>query len=180
MIRINLLRSSRSMDARPVAPPYRAAWFGVASVLGAALIAGLATWSVSAETARLDREAGVLEDEIETMRLGAREAAELQTRKKELTEKLAARVQESAARSAPVRVLAAVGDSAPEDVLLTGIHLRGTQFEIEGRARSLEAVTEFAERIHVAGVLSAPVEIVSTSAETRERSTFVRFSLRLD
>ena len=137
MIRINLLRSSRSIEARPVAPPYRAAWFGVASVLGAALIAGLATWSVSADTARLDREAGVLEDELETMRLGAREAAELQTRKKELTEKLAARVQESAARSAPVRVLAAVGDSVPEDVLLTGIRLRGTQFEIEGRARSL-------------------------------------------
>lgn len=180
MIRINLLRSSRSIEARTDASPYRAAWLGIASVLGAALIAGLATWSVSADTARLDREAGVLEDELETLRLGARETAELQTRKKELTEKLAAEIQQSAARSAPVRVLAAVGDSVPEDVLLTGIRQRGTQFEIEGRARSLGAVTEFAERIHVAGVLTTPVEIVSTSAETRERSTFVRFSLRLD
>ena len=180
MIRINLVRSSRSLEARAVVPQHRAAWSGVASVLGAALICGIATWSVSADTARLDREAVVLEHELETMRRGAREAADLQGRKKELTEMLAARVRETAARAAPVRVLAAVGDSVPEDVLLTGIQQRGTHFEIEGRARSLDAVTEFAERIHVAGVLTAPVEIVSTSAETRERSTFVRFSLRLD
>ena len=79
-----------------------------------------------------------------------------------------------------MRVLAAVGQSVPAGVWLTSIHQRGTQLEIDGRALSLQAMTEFAGRIQLAGVLTTPVEILSTSAETRERSTFVRFSLRLD
>jgi Tfp pilus assembly protein PilN len=180
MIRINLLVPAGRGDARSREPRPRAVWLGFTSIAAAALVSGLAWWSVRADATRLDRGAVVLEGELATVRAAAREAEALLSRKQALADRLTTIAKDSAARSAPVRVLAAVGESVPDDISLTAIRQRGSQFEIDGRAASLASVMEFAERIHVAGVLTTPVEIVSTSAETRERTTFVRFSLRLD
>ncbi|HEX7778916.1 MAG TPA: PilN domain-containing protein, partial [Vicinamibacterales bacterium] len=81
---------------------------------------------------------------------------------------------------APVRRLAAIGRGVPRDVWLTAVRQRVSQIEVDGRAASLASVTEFSERIQLAGVLTTPVDILSTSAESRAGTTLVRFSLRLD
>ena len=180
MIRVNLLGPAGRGEARSGGARPRVAWIGATSIVTAVLASGLAWWSIRADATHLESEAVLLETEMAAVRGTAREVGDLLARKKRATDQLGTIAKDWSARTAPVRVLAAVGESVPDEVWLTGIRQRGSQFEIDGRAASLSAVTEFAERIHVAGVLTTPVEIVSTSAETRERPAFVRFSLRLD
>jgi Tfp pilus assembly protein PilN len=179
MIRVNLLEPGRSSLAGVRVRRPQAAAIGLASFL-AAIVAGAMWWSARTDAARVDREIAVVDAELERLRTAAREADVALTRKKELAARLAALTGEQAARVAPVRRLAAIGRSVPQDVWLTAVRLRGSQVEIDGRAASLPAVTTFAERIHEAGVLTTPVDILSTSAESREGTALVRFSLRLD
>jgi Tfp pilus assembly protein PilN len=155
-------------------------WIGVASLAVATLGCAAAWWSVRADAARLDREITLAEAELGGLRAVAREAAGVQARRDELAGVLAAIAGEQAARVAPVRRLAAIGRSVPRDVWLSAVRQRGSQIEVDGRAASLASVTEFSERIQLAGVLTTPVYILSTSAESREGTTLVRFSLRLD
>jgi Tfp pilus assembly protein PilN len=180
MIRVNLLGPGRSRvtTARRRSP--RTAWIGIASFAIATVASGIAWWSVRADAARLDHEIAVVQTELERLRATAREAAGVEARRKDLAGALTVLAAEDAARFAPVRRLAAIGQSVPRDVWLTVVRQRGSQIEVDGRAASLAAVTEFAERIQHAGVLTTPVDILSTSAEIREGSTLVRFSLRLD
>jgi Tfp pilus assembly protein PilN len=180
MIRVNLLEPGRSSVAGVGGRRPRAAGIGLASFLVAFVASGAMWWPVRTDTARLEREIAVVDAELGRLRTTAREADAALTRKKELAARLAALTGEHAARSAPVRRLAAIGRSVPQDVWLTAVRLRGSQVEIDGRAASLPAVTKFAERIQQAGVMTTPVDILSTSAESREGTTLVRFSLRMD
>jgi Tfp pilus assembly protein PilN len=180
MIRVNLLEPGRSSLAGVRIRRPRAAAIGLAAFLAALVAIGAIRWSDRTDAARVDREIAVVDAELVRLRTAAREADVALTRKKELAARLATLTGEPAARVAPVRRLAAIGRSVPQDVWLTAVRLHGSQVEIDGRAASLPAVTKFAERIQEAGVLTTPVDILSTSAESREGTTLVRFSLRLD
>jgi Tfp pilus assembly protein PilN len=180
MIRVNLLAAGRAGAAAARTGRPRTTWIGVASLVAAILAGGGAWWSVRTDAARLEREIAVAEAELGRLRPIAREAAGVLARKTELAATIASLSSEQAGRFAPVRRLAALGRNVPGDVWLTAVRQRGSQIEIDGRAGSVASVTEFAARIQHAGALTAPVDILSTSAETREGTTLVRFSLRLD
>ena len=180
MIRINLLGqagSGQSASQRRISSSARLGFVGLAiAALGLTQM-----WrAVRADVSGLGEHIAVAEREVAKLRAETREATALQSRKNDLTGQLARRAAEVAARTRPVRLLAAVGQSVSDEIWLTTIRQQGLRIEIDGRARSVAAVTAFAERIEVAGVLTTPVEIVSTSAESREPATLVRFSLRLD
>jgi Tfp pilus assembly protein PilN len=179
MIRVNLLAPGGGAAAARTGRR-RTTWIGVVSLVTAIVAGGGAWWSVRTDAARLDRELGIADAELGRLRPIAREAAGVLARRTELAGTIAALASEQAGRFAPARRLAALGRSVPRDVWLTGVRQRGSRIEIDGRAASVSSVTEFAARIQHAGVLTAPVEILSTSAETREGTTLVRFSLRLD
>jgi Tfp pilus assembly protein PilN len=180
MIRVNLLAPGRAGAVPARTGRRRTTWIGVASLVTAIVAAGGGWWSVRTDAARLEREIDIAEAELGRLRPIARDAAGLAARKTELAAAMAALISEQAGRFAPVRRIAALGRSVPRDVWLTAVRQRGSQIEIDGRAASVASVTEFAARIQHAGVLTAPVDILSTSAETREGTTLVRFSLRLD
>jgi Tfp pilus assembly protein PilN len=179
MIRVNLLGppdSTRAIATRPST----IAWLGLAGLAIAAL--GLAGWwrSIRADVTGLEQQIAIADREVSRLRAETRDAGDLQARKSALAAELARQAADVGARARPVRVLAAVGRSISGGIWLTGIRQQGSRMEIDGRAASVASVTAFAERIHVAGVLTTPVEIVSTSAESREPGSLVRFSLRLD
>jgi type IV pilus assembly protein PilN len=180
MIAVNLLGPARpgrgANDRRRVRTP----WMGLASVAIATISSGVAWWWVRADVTRLDREMAHIEAEAGRLQAASREADGLLARKTTLLERLTAIDREHETRLAPVRVLETVGQSLPAGVWLTSLHQRGTRLEIDGRALSLQAITDFAGRIQHAGVVTTPVEVVSTSSETRDGTTLVRFSLRLD
>ncbi len=180
MMHVNLLRPAGPGDLRGRMASRRAVWLALATLIVAVAATTMGWWSARRETRQIDQQIVLAETELEGLRAAARETTALLARRTELARHLAAAEREAAARSAPVRLLAAVGESVPDGLWFTELRQKGPQLEIDGRAHSLSVVTDFAERIHVAGVLTTPVEIVSTSAETRDGVTLVRFSLRLD
>jgi Tfp pilus assembly protein PilN len=180
VIRINLLGQAGSSQSAVHRRASSSVWLVLVGLMIAAL--GLAQmWrSVRADVSGLGEHIAAAEREVSKLRADGRDITALQLRKNDLAGQLARRAAEDAARTRPVRLLAAVGRSVSDEIWLTTIRQQGVRMEIDGRARSVAAVTAFAERIHVAGVLTTPVEIVSTSAESREPAALVRFSLRLD
>jgi Tfp pilus assembly protein PilN len=54
----------------------------------------------------------------------------------------------------------------------------GPSIQIEGRATSLTAITDFAEKLQDSTVFDRPVEIVTTTAETLDETPVVRFIVK--
>ena len=52
--------------------------------------------------------------------------------------------------------------------------------QVDGRAMSLTSVTDFAERLQNSGLFNMPVEILTTTNDTVEDTTVVKFSLKAD
>jgi hypothetical protein len=50
--------------------------------------------------------------------------------------------------------------------------------QLDGRATSLTAVTDFVERLQSSGLFDRPVEILSTSVELVDETTVLRFAVR--
>ena len=50
--------------------------------------------------------------------------------------------------------------------------------QMEGRATSLTAVTDFVDRLQAAAIFDRPVDIVTTSMETIDESSVVRFAIK--
>jgi Tfp pilus assembly protein PilN len=152
----------------------------VAAVTVAAIASAAGWWWMRSEVRRLDRAIAIVEVEAGRLREMARQSDQASTRTAELTARLASIAREHGARIAPVRLLDVVGQQVPDDLWLTGAEQRGTRLELTGRALSLTAVTDFAERLQRSGAVSAPVEVLSAGAESRGRTTVVRFSVRLN
>ncbi len=52
--------------------------------------------------------------------------------------------------------------------------------QIDGRATSITAVTDFTERLQSSGFFKRPVEILSTGTETIEETDVVKFSVKAE
>jgi Tfp pilus assembly protein PilN len=180
VIRVNLLSSERPVRRTSRLGVRNPARLGVAAVTVAALASGADWWWLKAAARQLDRALAIAEVETGRLRESARQADQINARKGELTARLASIARDDAARFVPVRLLAAVGEEVPEGVWLTAAEQHGTRLEIAGRARSMTAVAEFVDQIRGSGAPNAPVEILSASTETRDRTTVVRFSVRLN
>jgi Tfp pilus assembly protein PilN len=68
----------------------------------------------------------------------------------------------------------------PEGLWLLEIRQTGTSVQVDGRAMSLTAVTDFAERLQNSGLFRHPVEILTTLMETVEETPVVRFSVKAE
>jgi Tfp pilus assembly protein PilN len=152
----------------------------MAAATVAAIASAVGWWWIRSEVRRLDRAIAIVDVEVSRLRESARQSNQINARKSELTAKLASISREHSARIAPVQLLDVVGRHVPDDLWFTGAEQRGTRLELTGRALTLTAVTDFVDRLQRSGAVSAPVEILSASAETRGRTTVVRFSARLN
>jgi type IV pilus assembly protein PilN len=182
VIKVNLLATG------PGAAPARE-WFPReqrAALLGlcALVVTGLAIggWWYYLHNQRTAVEARITTAEAQMVRL--REAAKLvektTARKTELSERLGVieRLRES--KRAPVDLLTTLSASLPDGLWLLDVKQAGRSVQVDGRAMSLTAVTDFAERLQNSGVFNRPVEILTTTTETLDETTVVRFSVKAD
>jgi type IV pilus assembly protein PilN len=120
--------------------------------------------------------------ETELVRL--KEASDLvqrvTARRNELTERLGLIERLRSSKREPVTLLESVSRSLPDGLWLLEMKQTGTTVTIDGRAMSLTALTDFAERIQNSGTFHHPVEIVSTTTETVEDVDVVRFALKAE
>jgi Tfp pilus assembly protein PilN len=101
-------------------------------------------------------------------------------RKTELAERLALIDRLRASKRAPVSLLETVSYSIPEGLWLLELKQASAVVQIDGRATSITAVTDFTERLQTSGFFLRPVEILSTATESIDDVALVRFVIKAE
>ena len=178
MIRINLLGNVPKV-ARPWLPAnQKSALAGLAMLIVTA--GGVSGWWWQVSHARADVDRQITESEAELTRLKAVSlmVEHAVAQKLELTERLGLIDRLHRTQRAPVELLQTVSRSVPDGLWLLELTQKGSAIQIEGRASSLTALTDFVERLQTSGRFEHPVDIVTTNMETVQEQSVVRFALK--
>jgi type IV pilus assembly protein PilN len=179
VIKVNLLATSPGQ-----APPrewfpreQRAALAGfVLLVVTASVTAG---WWFYLDRTRASVNARISADNAELTQL--KDASKLvdaaTARRTELAERLGLIDRLQAAKRIPVTLLETVSKSIPDGLWLLNLNQKGDAISVEGRAMSITAVTDFAERLQNSGVFEHPVDITTTT-DTVETENVVHFTVK--
>lgn len=184
MIRINLIagtdprRPSAAARFFAVRADQRPALIGASVLMGTALAVGASWWSldrqlraVAAHIAAQDAEAVRLQDAI-------RRVERADARVQELDARLAFIERLRARQRAPVALLDAISAALPDGVWLLELQQQDAAMRVDGRALSLHALTDFADRLQTSGRMPSPIEIVSTTTENVGDTPVIRFALQ--
>lgn len=178
MIRINLLASSTRPRREVLPAPQRAGFAGALLLLGTLAGVGYWWWDLGLQTTSLDTRIARGERDLSRLKEASKLVDRAMARKAELSEKLALIERLRSAQRGPVSLLSTVSRSVPDGLWLMELTQRGPAVQLEGRAVSLTAVTDFIERLQNSGVFDRPVEIVSTGMEIIDESSVVRFAVK--
>jgi len=179
MIRINLLATANSAQKRSLLPVHqRGALLGFGMLAITALGVGAWWLELRRETSALDTRITKAETDLTRLKAAAKLVDRAIARKAELTEKIALIDRLRSAQRGPVNLLSTVSRSLTDGLWLMEIKQQGAAVQMEGRASSLTAVTDFVEHLQNSGAFDRPVEIMTTSMETLDEYSVVRFALK--
>jgi type IV pilus assembly protein PilN len=182
MIKVNLLASGPGADQpRDWLPrEQRSTLLGLGLLVVTALSVGGFWFYQASQIGSVDTRIGGAETELTRLKQAAKVVEQLTAKKAELSERLALIDRLRAGKRGPVNLLEIVSRSVPDGLWLLEIKQAGSTVQVDGRAMSLTAVTDFAERMQNSGLFQHPVEILTTATETFEETTVVRFSVKAD
>jgi type IV pilus assembly protein PilN len=181
MIKVNLLATNPAAPARAWLPrEQRNAFVGLGLLVVTALsVTGFWLYQRSQRQAVVTRIAAA-ETELTRLKDAAKLVDQLATRKSELAERLSLIDRLRSSKRGPVTLLETVSRSVPDGLWLIEIKQVGGSVQVDGRAMSLTAVTDFTERLQNSGLFEHPVEILTTATETVEETTVIRFSVKAE
>jgi type IV pilus assembly protein PilN len=183
MIKVNLLSQGPAAQktAREWVPAaQKGALKGFAMLLVTAAGIGGYWWYLSNQKSTLDARIAGAESELVRLTEAAKLVDRATKRKNELSERLALIDRLRTAKRGPVTLLETVSRSTPEGLWLLEIKQAGAFTTVDGRAMSLTSVTDFAQQLQNSGLFQHPVEIVTTTTETFEEQTVVRFTVKAE
>lgn len=183
MIKVNLLATSSQAPApaREWLPrEQRSALGGVAIFAFTAMAVGGYWYYLSSQSSAIDTRFAAAQAELVRLKDAAKVVDQTTARKNELSERLALIDRLRTAKREPVTLLETVSRSIPEGLWLMEMKQASASVQIDGRATSITAVTDFTERLQSSGFFKRPVEILSTGTETIEETDVVRFSVKAD
>ena len=183
MIRVNLLAGGTGKAAPKVWVPteQRSAFIGLGMLLVTGVLVG--GWWYYLSYQRAATEAGIAKSEarIEQLKDAMKVLEASRTQKAELEERLAVIDRLRTAKHAPVQMLNLFNASLPDGLWLLQIKQTGSAaVQIEGRAMSQTAISDFAKTLQDSGFFKMPVEILTTLMETVEESQVFRFVLKAE
>lgn len=184
MIRVNLL--SPGTEPAPQAwrrwlvipQEQRAALMGLAMLMATASGAGLWWWSVAREHKAVDAEIAAAEVNLTRLQEAAHLMEKAIAREKDLRERVGLIDRLRATQRAPVMLLDTISRSLAEGLWLTELRQTGAVVQLEGRAVSYSALTDFIGQLQVSGRFVRPIEIVITTTETVAEQAVVKFVIR--
>jgi type IV pilus assembly protein PilN len=182
MIKVNLLATNPGAAApREWLPREQRSALGGVSVLVVTAL-GLAGYWYYQGLQRTEIETQVAAAQTELVRLKEAAAVVERTnaRRTELSERLALIDRLRASKRAPVSLLETVSYSVPEGLWLLEIKQSAATVQIDGRATSITAITDFTERLQNSGYFLRPVEIMSTATEAIDETGVVRFVVKAE
>jgi type IV pilus assembly protein PilN len=178
VIKINLLDAGPAAKRSWLPIGQRSALVGLVALLCTGAGVGGWWWSITRDAADLQSRIARSEVDLERFKKAAKLVDRAMARKAELAEKISLIDRLRAAQRGPVNMLSTVNRSLPDGLWLMELNQRGNSVQLEGRATTLTAVTDFAERLQVSGIFDRPVEIVTTSMENVDEASVVRFALK--
>jgi type IV pilus assembly protein PilN len=182
MIKVNLLASSRAAaPAKEWLPrDQRSALGGVAILVASALAVGGWWYYLSNQASAVDTRIAAAQTELVRLKDASKLVEQTTARKNELSERLSLIDRLRTAKREPVSLLETVSRSMPDGLWLLEIKQAGSSVQIDGRATSITAVTDFTERLQSSGFFKRPVEILATGTEEIEGTGVVKFSVKAD
>jgi type IV pilus assembly protein PilN len=182
MIKVNLLATNPGAAApREWLPREQRSALGGVSVLivTAAGLAGF--WYFQGmQRAEIDTQVAAAQTELVRLKDAAAVVERTNARRTELSERLALIDRLRASKRAPVSLLETVSYSVPEGLWLLEIKQSASTVQIDGRATSITAITDFTERLQNSGYFLRPVEIMSTATEAIDETAVVRFVVKAE
>jgi type IV pilus assembly protein PilN len=182
MIKVNLLATTPgAAPAREWLPrDQRAALAGLG--LLAITAAGVGGWwyHLHREGTTIDAKVIASQAELTRLKAASKVVDQLTARKNELTERLSLIDRLRAAKREPVALLETVSQSLPDGLWLLEMKQTGPSVQIDGRATSLTAVTDFTERLQSSGYFKKPVEILTTATDAIDDIEVIKFSVKAD
>lgn len=141
---------------------------------------GVGGWWWQVSRTHADVQAHIVSAEADLARLKnvAASVDRAVARKLELSERLALIDRLHRTQRDPVELLQVISRSVPDGLWLLELKQVGPSVQIEGRAVSLTALTDFVERLQTSGRFARPVDIVTTNMETVQDVSVVRFAVK--
>lgn len=182
MIKVNLLAASPGVTAPREWLPreQRSALGGISILLATALALGGVWYYQHMQRSAIDTKIAAAETELVRLKEAAALVERTNARKTELAERLALIERLRASKRAPVSLLETISYSMPEGLWLLEMKQAAATVQIDGRATSITAVTDFTERLQTSGYFLRPVEIVSTATEAIDEVGVVRFVIKAE
>ena len=180
MITVNLLATTPGKPAPREWVPreQRSAVLGLSALLVTALGVGGAWYYLTGVKAGVDHRIAAAEAQMVRLKEAAKLVEKTAARKASLAERLAVIERLQTSKRAPVSLLQALSQSVPDGLWLLELKQTGASVQVDGRALSLSAVSDFTERMQNSGMFQRPVEILTTSTEAVEETTVVRFAVK--
>jgi type IV pilus assembly protein PilN len=182
MIKVNLLATNPGAAPERDWMPreQRSALVGLGMLVVTALGLGGFWYYQRAQTAAIQTRIAAAEAELERLKEAAKLVDAMTARRAELAERLALIDRLRAEKRGPVSLLETVSRSIPEGLWLIEVKQSGATIQVDGRATSLTAVTDFAAQMQGSGLFKHPVEILTTTTEVVEEATVIRFAVKAE
>lgn len=182
MIKINLIaHTPGAAPAREWLPrEQRSALMGLGMLAVTALGIGGYWYYLNSVRKQVDAKIVAAEAQMVRLKVAAQLVAKTTARKTELAERLGVIERLRAAKREPASLLENLSRNLPDGLWLMEVKQLGTTVQVDGRAMSITAVTDFTEHLQNSGMFVRPVEILTTSTEVVDDTTVVRFSVKAD
>lgn len=182
MIKVNLLATHPGVAApREWLPREQRSALGGASILLVTALGLAGYWYYQGlQRTEIETQIAAAQTELARLKEAAAVVERTNARRTELGERLALIDRLRASKRAPVSLLETVSYSVPDGLWLLEIRQAAATVQIDGRATSITAITDFAERLQNSGYFLRPVEILSTSTEAIDDVGVVRFVVKAE
>jgi Tfp pilus assembly protein PilN len=143
---------------------------------------GIGGWWYYINQQRAATETGITtaETRIDQLKDAMKLLESARQHKAELEERISLIDRLRIAKHAPVKMLDLMNESITDGLWLMEIKQNATSVQIEGRAMSQLAITDFAQTLQVSGFFKMPVEIVTTMMEQVDEANVIRFVLKAE
>jgi Tfp pilus assembly protein PilN len=178
MIRVNLLTAGAPAKGSAKAVRNRPTIVAAAVLVCTVAALGGWWWMLNRRMAALNVNIAQAERDLTRLKAVALLVDRATTRRAELSQKLELIDRLRRAQRGPVTLLSTVSQNLPDGLWLLELNQKDDTVQIEGRATSVTAVTDFVERLQGSGLFDRPVEIVTTGMELVDDSSVVRFAVK--
>jgi type IV pilus assembly protein PilN len=184
MIRINLLaaenRSKKSATAILGTTGQKLTVCCTLILLLAGLFVGWRYWTLTRESADLDRRISAAQQETTRLHSVIQQVQQFEQRRAQLQQRVVLIEQLRKGQTGPVHMLDQISRALPPLLWLTELRQVGGDVLIDGRATSPIGVSDFVANLEATGYFKRSIEIVSTITEPLPQppGELIKFSLR--